>query len=385
MIRTSRSSYRVGALTHPGMTGKNNEDRYAVSAYRLKPRSRAPVLFGVLCDGIGGHRAGEIAAEIAVEQISRVVAASDGSVPLATMAQAVVSASLEINRRSAGYPELQGMGSTCACAWIIAGRLYTTTVGDSRIYILRGNTITQLSTDHTWVQEAIEQGSLTPETARGHPNSHVIRRYLGSPVPPEADFRLRLPGASAQAGAEANQGLILKEGDRVMLCSDGLTDLVEDAEILAAYREDTLDGANRRLVDLANRRGGHDNITIVAIELPRRTALERLASSNRLFRFAMVMTLLLALVVFAGLVIGFDWLNNRAGEVQATPTALMAAPTQALPVTIETQLQPSTLTPSPTLGATVTPAPAGTSGPPGTQPASSAPTATPWPTNTLQP
>ncbi len=231
MIRTNRSSFTVGALTHPGMTGKNNEDRYAVSAFRLSPYSRVPVLLAVLCDGIGGHRAGEIAAELAVEQISRVVAASDGSRPVETLEQAVLSASEAISHHSARNPNLHGMGSTCACALIIRNRLYMTTVGDSRVYLLRGNTIQQLSTDHTWVQEALEEGTLEPEHIKGHPNQHVIRRYLGSPEPPEADFRVKQPGMESEAGEEGNQGLVLREGDRVMLCSDGLTDLVSDAEV----------------------------------------------------------------------------------------------------------------------------------------------------------
>jgi protein phosphatase len=296
-----------------------------------------------------------------------------------------MNASQEISRQAIANPDLQGMGSTCACAWIIAGRLYATSVGDSRIYLLRGNTILQLSTDHTWIQEAIDQGTLTPETARGHPNQHVIRRYLGSPVPPDADFRLKLPGAGDQAGVESNQGLPLREGDRLVMCSDGLTDLVDDPEILSAYREESLDEANRRLVSLANQRGGHDNITIVAIEIPRRAKLERLASSNRVFQAAVVATLLLALILFTGLVIGFDWLNNHAGEVQTTPTALTAAPSQVLPVIVGTQLQPSTLTPTPSPASSATPTPGVAASPAGGIPTFTAATATPWPTNTVQP
>ena len=378
MIRTNRSSFLVAALTDPGRSGKNNEDRYAVSAFRFSAYSRVPVLLAVLCDGIGGHRAGEIAAEIAVEQISRVVAASDGATAVETLRQAVLYASQEINVQAANDHERQGMGATCACVWIIRDRLYTTSVGDSRIYLLRGNYIQQVSTDHTWVQEALDQGTLKPEFVKGHPNQHVIRRYLGSPVPPEADFRLRLPGMETDAGDEANQGLALREGDQVVLCSDGLTDLVDDAEVLTAYRQLTLESAAQRLVNLANQRGGHDNITVVGIEVPRRTPLERMASSNRLFRVAVIATLVLATMLFAGLVIGFNLLNNREGNFGPTLAAFTPQATQALPVNLPTELQPPTLTATLTL----IPSPGATSSPTGTPfPI----TATPWPTNTIQP
>ena len=84
------------------------------------------------------------------------------------------------------------MAATCACALVIDNRLYTASVGDSRIYLVSGESIQQLTTDHTWIQEALEAGILTPEEAQNHPNTHVIRRYLGSPQPVEVDLRLAI-------------------------------------------------------------------------------------------------------------------------------------------------------------------------------------------------
>src|SRR5450756_2343537 len=190
MIRSEHAHLQVAALSHPGMTGKNNEDRYAVSAYRLGPDNAAPSLLAVLCDGIGGHRAGEVAAEIAVNTISQVVAESDASQPIQILQNAVQAASQRIYKQAQSNGERRGMGSTCACAWVIGSRLYTVSVGDSRIYLQRGDAIYQLTTDHTLVQELLERGQITPEQMRGHPNAHVIRRHLGSAVPPEGDFRL---------------------------------------------------------------------------------------------------------------------------------------------------------------------------------------------------
>jgi serine/threonine protein phosphatase PrpC len=387
MIRISHSSFPVAAFTHPGMTGKNNEDRYAVSAYRLNRRSRKPVLLAVLTDGIGGHRAGEVASEIAVERISQAVAASDGSKPVDTLRTAILQANEEIYTLASSDVQRQGMGTTCVCAWIIDKRLFTAAIGDSRLYLLRRGAIYQLSTDHTWVQEAVEQGILKPDQIKGHPNQHVIRRYIGSPNSPDVDFRLHSVNDGLNGSSEANQGMLLKDGDHLLLCSDGLTDLVEDQEILAAYQHDALDEASQTLVELANKRGGHDNITLVAIHIPKRNLVERVATSNRLFAAALIGAVMLTVFIFFSLVIGFDWLNNRQEGATATPVGGLQ-PTQGLPVVLPSAtvrgsslpVQPPTLTPGPILIPTLTPGPAATN-------TSTPPVHTPtaWPTNTLNP
>jgi protein phosphatase len=224
----------------------------------------------VLADGIGGHRAGEVAAELAVEAISRFVAASDGSQPVQTLQQAIISASQLVHARAETDPNLTGMGSTVACALVIGMKLFTASVGDSRIYLVRDGMIHQVSTDHTWVQEAIEQGKLTSEQARAHPNAHVIRRYLGSSQEVVPDTRLRLHNDESDLHARGNQGVSLSPGDLLLLCSDGLTDLVNDTEILASLMTRSLKDALEELVCCP--RGGHDNITIVtlraAVEIP---------------------------------------------------------------------------------------------------------------------
>lgn len=260
-----RAHLPVVAASHPGMSGRQNEDRYGVTAFRLEDGT--PSLLAVLADGIGGHLAGEVAAEIAVERISSLVAQSDGRTPLETLTAAVREASREI-RRQAKASHRRGMGSTCACAWIIGERLYIASVGDSRIYLLRGGRIQQLTKDHTWVQEAVDQGALQPDQARRHPMAHVIRRHLGSENTVVPDVRLYLGIEETETQALANQGLPIRPGDTLVLCSDGLTDLVEDAEIAAAFRKYGLQDAVPHLIDLANRRGGHDNITVMAIGVP---------------------------------------------------------------------------------------------------------------------
>lgn len=151
MIPAIHAHLHVAASTHPGMRGKNNEDQYAVSAYTRSETDFTPSLLAILSDGIGGHRAGEVASRLSVETISRIVAESDGTQPSAILERAITQASLAIFQQADTQPDKRGMGATCVCAWVIGNQLYTASVGNSRLYLLRGSSITQLTTDHTWI------------------------------------------------------------------------------------------------------------------------------------------------------------------------------------------------------------------------------------------
>jgi protein phosphatase len=252
------------------MSGKDNEDRYAVSSFRLGNDDPRPAVFAVVADGIGGHLGGEIAAELAVNYITAGVAESNARKPVKILESAIQNASQSISSHSATSETESGMGSTCACVWIIEDKLYTAYVGDSRIYLLRGKFIQRLTIDHTWVQEAFEKGIITAEQMRDHPNQHVIRRYLGGIKLPDVDFRLRIDDAESNEESENNQGFHLEPGDTVLICSDGLTDLVWDDEIQKIIRSKRdLSSAAETLVNLANERGGHDNITVVLLSMPK--------------------------------------------------------------------------------------------------------------------
>lgn len=381
MIHTEKAHLPVVALSHAGMSGKNNEDRYAVSAFTLEDKHKTPALLAVLSDGIGGHRAGEVAAEMAVNLISHSIGESRADQPARILQRAVQAASNEIFDAAQQDLNRRGMGATCACAWIIANRLYTATVGDSRIYLLRGSKIFRLSTDHTWVQEALDNGILQPEQAAGHPNAHVIRRYLGSPTPPEVDFRLRLKGDESDSEAYHNQGMPLQKGDQLLLCSDGLTDLVDDLEILAVLQQATLEHAAQRLIEMANQRGGHDNITVIAIGVPRDLPpVQADRPSHTVRNLAIGCLALLALAALGGaLLLGWLWLRGEVFPPLQTPPAPGAgAPTQLF--VQETPLpageQPLFPQGSPVFPtATDSPSFLGESGP----------TLTPWPTHTSPP
>lgn len=270
MIRTQRAHLHVAALSHAGMSGKNNEDRFAVLSHHLSADDPTPSTFAVLADGIGGHRAGEVAAELAVDHISQKVTESNGREPLKIMEDAIHSASEAIAHHSASDNAQHGMGATCACAWVIGDKLYISFVGDSRIYFLRDGQMHQITTDHTWIQEALEKKIIKPEDARDHPNVHVIRRYLGSLKLPEVDFRLKLSDSDNSVQAQKNQGLVLQPDDVVLLCSDGLTDMVWADEIQKTLSaSETPKVAVQKLVAQANERGGHDNITVIVMTVPK--------------------------------------------------------------------------------------------------------------------
>ena len=364
MIRVARAHLNVDAQTHAGMAGKNNEDRYAVASFVLEKRDRTPVLFAVLADGIGGHRAGEVAAELAVNHMMQAVARSDGRHIRRTIEDAVSEASDAIAAHSESNENFKGMGATCATAWIVGDKLHTAYVGDSRIYLIRGGRIQQLTVDHTWVQEAIERGVITPEMARQHPNVHVIRRYLGSPTPPEPDFRLKLFNDEGDQHAENNQGLQLQPNDILLLCSDGLTDLVWNDEILEVIRsKPNVKEASRALIELANSRGGHDNITVVLIAVPSNFKFVVRKNVNWLpWIIGSVVGIVLVMGAAAVLTLGL-----LSGDKNSTPTPTIT-PTQTLTKTpLSTSTPLATMTILPTLSLPI------------------APTYTPWPTNTGTP
>ncbi len=374
MIHKDFAHLYIASISHPGMSGKNNEDNHAVSFHQISPTDKTPSVLAVLADGIGGHHAGEVAAKIATDVITKIVSGSDGARPLKILESAIIQAGQEINRQSNANKQQHGMGSTCACAWVIGDRLYTASVGDSRIYLVQNRSIQQLTTDHTWVQEAIDHGIIEREEARDHPQAHVIRRYLGSQRNVEPDFRLRLGSEKSDQDAIGNQGLKLKPGEIVLLCSDGLSDLVDDNEILEILQNHPSQQAVEALVKLANTRGGHDNITIVTMEMPDSyTQTKKLYSAKvkdykSKLRWYVLLIISILIIVIAAL--GSMLYHN--GILRLTNPPLLSVTTEnpeLIPFTPQgTEVIPLTLTPSPI--PTETPI---------------LDTYTPWPTHTFPP
>jgi protein phosphatase len=269
MIHAQQAHLHVAAQSNMGMVRQNNEDSFAVSAYRLSEIDSTPSVFAILCDGIGGHQAGEVASEMAVNRITAWAARSDGANPQDVIKSAFDETNLKVLAEAQSNPERHGMGATLACVWVIGRRLYTASAGDSRIYLVRGGAIHQLSIDHTWMQEAVDKGLVNTAQVNNIPNLHVIRRYLGSEKEVEPDFRLRLMASETNLEMLANQGMLLIPGDLLLLCSDGLTDMVTNDEMVEVMqREKNLNASVKALVDLANKHGGQDNITVVMLMMP---------------------------------------------------------------------------------------------------------------------
>ena len=388
MIRTEKAHLPVIALTHEGMRGKNNEDRFAVSSFQLNAaQGNLPVLLAVVSDGVGGHRAGEVASEMTANMVSNVVGQSDGSNPVNILQQAIRSASNQIFALGQTSPDFEGMGATVVCAMIIGHRLYTATVGDSRVYLLRDGQAHQISIDHTWINEALEAGLISPNEVAGHPNLHVIRRYLGSPKPPEVDFRLRLKANESNEKAIGNQGLQLKAGDHLLLCTDGLSDLVNANEIYATLTSQPLDKAVKALIDLANSRGGHDNITIAAIDIPNSASKFESLLTPRNISLVTIGLVSVCMLVSLTIIVWLtsNWITSRLPTNQP----------------VQISLQPVIINRLPSLQTTIAPLPTFTLIPDSlidkasslTQTATSPyrlwsgdqATLTPWPTNTLTP
>jgi protein phosphatase len=265
MIPTPHSDLTLGHGTHPGETGKNNEDRYLVQSFYGE--GGATVTLGVVADGIGGNRAGEVASDLAVRSVSQVVGNGAGTNYAQMLDEAVSQAARAVQAEAQGNADLKGMGTTCAAALVAGRRLFTAYVGDSRLYLARRGGIIQTSVDHTFVQEAIESGLLSPAEAKAHPHRHVVRRHLGADPNVRADFRLRLAEDEAPEQSMRNQGVLLDPGSMVLICSDGLSDLVEAPEILQVLTGRPVQKAVDELILLARRRGGHDNITVILMQV----------------------------------------------------------------------------------------------------------------------
>ena len=236
-MRIGRSAW----LTDTGRRRLRNEDAYVFE----------PPLFGI-ADGMGGARAGEVAAGIAAAALKDARRDVDGEASLEAI---IGEANRRVWERSVADPHTAGMGTTVTVAYVDAAaeRVVFGHVGDSRAYRLRGDELEQITTDHSLVAELVESGVLTPEEAERHPQRSAITRAVGTERAIEADV-FSLPA---------------RPGDLFLLCSDGLTDMLSEEEIaavlVAADRDPT--AAAEALVAAANERGGEDNITVVLFEL----------------------------------------------------------------------------------------------------------------------
>lgn len=235
------------SITDIGRKRKVNQD-YVYSSER--PVGNLPNLF-LVADGMGGHNAGDYASRLTVETIVDRSVRSQETDPMVILNEAVQVANSLVRERAVGAAELKGMGTTIVAAVILDRVLHVANVGDSRLYVVNGKEIRQITRDHSWVEEMVRRGGIGKAEARNHPDKNIITRAVGAEETVKADFFQ----------------LSLSEGDMVLMCTDGLTNMLEDEEIrmILEGARDIVEKA-QGLVNAANANGGRDNISVVLIE-----------------------------------------------------------------------------------------------------------------------
>ncbi len=238
----------VGMGTDVGRMRSDNED----SLYANANRERG--LF-IVADGMGGHAAGEVASAMAIDILSQEISIDDPlerEAPADRIADALRRANDAIYTRTLTEVDKQGMGTTVSVLFLAGDHYIIGQIGDSRVYLMREGKLRQLTTDHSYVQEQVDAGLLTPEQARVHPYSNVITRCLGASASVEPDIY--------EDDAQ--------EGDIFLLASDGLTGMVEDSRLLQLLLQKASPSrVVNSLISEANARGGVDNITAVVVHL----------------------------------------------------------------------------------------------------------------------
>lgn len=229
------------ALSHPGLLRAVNEDAFLAKA--------EAGLFAV-ADGLGGHLAGEVASWLAVRIVEHALSQPQAGEPQELLRQAVMLANAEIFRQSQASQEQRGMGTTLTVAWLRESHLYLGHVGDSSAYHYRAGRLAKLTQDHSLVEEMRRLGGLSAEEARQHPQRHILTRAVGTEPTVLVDT-LVLP---------------MECGDLLLLCTDGLSSLVSQAEMEEVLRRTTdLGPSVETLFRLALRRGAPDNVTVVLV------------------------------------------------------------------------------------------------------------------------
>jgi protein phosphatase len=249
-------------LTDVGRKRRHNEDAYLLDVERG--------LF-VVADGMGGHAAGEVASRITVESIQEFIAGTEEehentwpfgfnnrySLEGNRLTTAVEKANEKVMRAVQNRPELKGMGTTVVAALFDQDRVTLVHVGDSRAYLYRGQELKRLTDDHSWVQEQVNAGILSEDEAKSHPLKNVVTRALGGAAHVAVDL-IEVP---------------LTAGDRFLLCSDGLTGMVSDEELIEHLGgPEPPDRTVRSLIELANEHGGIDNVTAILVEVTKNSA-----------------------------------------------------------------------------------------------------------------
>ena len=233
--------------TDVGQRRKINQDYVFASEL---PVGKLPNLF-IVADGMGGHNAGDFASRFVANTVKELIENSAESEPIPLIESAIRKSNALLREEASKKVELWGMGTTIVVATIIDGVVYVANVGDSRLYLIEPSGMKQITLDHSLVEEMVRMGQLTKEEARIHPDKNIITRAVGAGATVQVDFFV----------------VDIHQGDKLLMCSDGLTNMVEDWEILKiADGDGTVEERAWELIRVANDHGGKDNIAVILIE-----------------------------------------------------------------------------------------------------------------------
>lgn len=247
-MKAGVGSLIYAAETDKGIVRELNEDSCAII-----PVSAESSCVFVIADGMGGHNCGELASRLAVEYIKdnlHIEACTDDSVIPRELENIVKKANAAVYEKSLESDEVSGMGTTLTMAVITGKKLTAAHVGDSRLYLVRAGSIKQLTEDHSYIGELVRQGTLTKEEAEKHPRKNVITRAIGCTSEILVDII----------------SYDIEDGDIFVLCTDGLTNMVSEQDILQIVGSSEPEAACAKLIEAANRNGGEDNITVIVIK-----------------------------------------------------------------------------------------------------------------------
>lgn len=234
------------AVTDIGQKRKVNQDYVFASEQAV---GNLPNLF-VVADGMGGHNAGDFASSFAVQVLLDSIRQDEDFNPIKIIRKGIVTANRQLLEQAVKHEGMTGMGTTLVAVTVVERYAYIANVGDSRLYVV-DEEIRQVTNDHSLVQEMVRMGEISREEAAHHPDKNIITRALGAAEHVDIDFF----------------DVKLKPESIILLCSDGLTNMVEDQEIERIVKSgESLEGMARQLVDLANNNGGKDNIAVVLVK-----------------------------------------------------------------------------------------------------------------------
>jgi protein phosphatase len=247
-----RSGVELANLTDVGLQRENNEDYYGYWESDSDEEFHRKGRLAIVADGMGGHEGGEEASHLAVETVRQAYRETAGD-PQKALLVGFQSAHEQIQRHAREHSRLSGMGTTCTAVAVTDTYLSYAHVGDSRLYLLRSGTLTRMTSDHSHVTDLVDAGIVRPQDAENHPDRHVLSRAMGI----GDDLQPEVP----------QEPILLRAGDILLLCTDGLWSLLSDEELLEPLQNLPPTDACKELVRRAKERGAPDNITLQVLKM----------------------------------------------------------------------------------------------------------------------